>query len=78
MARHQSVDPSNYAEKYTKAIESQNAIGWHLVFMGHFSTEWAATHGPFQTPSGTIQEAYMWKAAIVEVFLKWFLDLYQN
>jgi len=73
-----SVDPFNYPEKYTKAIESQTAIGWHHVFMGHFSTEWSATHGPFQTPSGTVREAYMWEAAIVEVSLKWFLDLWET
>ena len=72
-----SVDPSNYPVKYTAAIESQNAIGWHHLFMGHFSIEWATTHGPFKTPSGTLHEAYMWEAAIVEVSLKWFLDLWE-
>ena len=53
-----SVDPSRYPVKYTAAIESQNAIGLHHLFMGHFSTEWATTHGPFETTSGTIREAY--------------------
>ena len=43
--------------------------------MGHFSTEWATKHGPFEAPSGTIREAYMLEAAVVEVSLKWFLDL---
>ena len=46
--------------------------------MGHFSTEWATTHGPFEVPSGTIRDAYMWEAAVVEVSLKWFLDLWET
>ena len=65
-----SVDSSNCPEKYTRVIESQNTIGWHHLFMGHFSTEWTATHDTFKTPSGTIREAYMREAAIVEVSLK--------
>ena len=73
-----SVDPSRYPVKYTAAIESQNAIGWHHLFMGHLSTEWAITHGPFETPSGTIRKAYMWEVAVVEVSLKWFLDLWET
>ena len=73
-----SVDPTNYPNKYTRAIESQNAIGWKHLFMGHFSTEWTTTHGTFKTPSGTVREAYMWEAAIVEVSLKWFLKLWET
>ena len=53
-----SVDPSKYPAKYTTAIKSQNAIGWHHLFMVHFSTEGAKTHGPFKTPPGTLCEAY--------------------
>ena len=52
------VDPSKYLAKYTKAIETQTAIGWHHLFMGHFFTEWADTHGPFKTPSGSQCKAY--------------------
>ena len=73
-----SAYPSKYPVKYTTAIQSQNVIGWHHLFMGHFSTEWATAHGPFETPSGTIREAYMWEAAIVEVSLKFFLDLLET
>ena len=47
--------------------------------MGHFSTEWTAAHGVFKTPSGrTIKEAYMWEAAILELSLKWFIDLWET
>ena len=75
---NKSVDPSKYPVKYTAAIDSQNAIGWYHLFMGHFSTEWATMHGPFETPPGTLREAYTWKAAVVEVSLKWFLDLWET
>ena len=49
-----SVDPSKYPAKYTNAIETQTAIGWHHIFMGHFSVEQANSHSPFESPSGTL------------------------
>ena len=45
-----SIDPSQYPFKYTAAIESQNAIGWNHLFMGHFFTEWATSQKKVQNP----------------------------
>ena len=73
-----SFDPSKYPSKYTIAIKCQNAIGWHHLFIGHLSTEWTKMHGPFETPiRNTAQSIHVWEAAVVEVSLQWFLDLWE-
>ena len=72
-----SVDTSQYPDKYTKAIETQTAIGWHHIFMGHFSVEWSNAQDPFKSPSGTPREAYTRGASVKAVSLKWFLDLWE-
>mmetsp|Transcript_5897 Transcript_5897/g.12413 ORF Transcript_5897/g.12413 Transcript_5897/m.12413 type:complete len:107 (+) Transcript_5897:337-657(+) len=49
-----SVDPFNYPEKYTKAIESQTAIVWHHIFIATS----LLSGPPHMAPSKPHQELY--------------------
>ena len=73
-----AVDPSKYPHPHHDAIIQQSAIGWHHVYMGHVATAWSKIQfPPGQTPESSQAHA-MWTSSIVEVSLRWTIDLWET
>ena len=73
-----AVDPGKYPAQYYQAILQQTNIGWRHVFMGHLATVWSALLIPEDQSNGIPKARYMWTASIVEVSLRWFIDLWET
>ena len=74
---HGAVDPSNYPEHYHQAILQQTSIGWRHICMGHIATAWSALQSPDGQMTDNSKTRYMWTASIVEVSLRWMIDLWE-
>ena len=72
------VDISKYPLKYATAILSQESIGWRHFFAGKLSQEWTKHHdnSTYRT-IGKKRDGYVWGAAIVEVTLRHFIQLWE-
>jgi hypothetical protein len=72
------VDVSNYPIKYANAILSQKRIGWRHFFAGKISQEWTKLHDhSTHTNDGKKRDGYVWGAAVVEITLRHFIELWE-
>ena len=72
------VDPNKYLEHYHQAILQQTNIWWRHVFMGHLATGWSVLQIPKDQSTDIPKARYMWTASIVEVSMRWFIDLWET
>ena len=75
---HGVVDPHKYPEQYHQAIQQQTRIGWHHIYMCHIAAAWSALQIPDGQTTDTSKAHYMWAASIVEVSLRWMIDLWDT
>mmetsp|Transcript_20312 Transcript_20312/g.45388 ORF Transcript_20312/g.45388 Transcript_20312/m.45388 type:complete len:179 (-) Transcript_20312:53-589(-) len=73
-----TVDPSKYPTQYHQAIQQQSKIGWSHVFQGHLAAAWSAIQIPADTTTDLAKARYMWTSSIVEVSLRWMIDLWET
>ena len=73
-----AVDPSKYLEHFHQAILQQTNISWRHIFMGHLATGCLVLQIPEDPLTNVPKAQYMWTASIVEVSLRWFIDLWET
>ena len=69
-----AVDLCKYPAHYHQAILQQTK-GWRYVFMGHLATSWSVLQISIDPLTHIPKALNMWTTSIVEVFLRWFINL---
>ena len=73
-----TVDETNYPPRFTRAITSQNMIGWRHLFGGKLSQEWLKLQEESKRKTkGHKRNSFVWGASIIEVILSNFIELWE-
>jgi len=74
----ETVEHTQYPQKFHKAIVAQTTIGWRHVFSGKISTEWLVLQEESNNKTnGEKRASYIWGASVIEVTLLQFIDLWE-
>ncbi|OEU21556.1 hypothetical protein FRACYDRAFT_235180 [Fragilariopsis cylindrus CCMP1102] len=73
-----TVDETKYSPRFTRAITSQNMIGWRHLFGGKLSQEWLKLQEESKRKTkGHKRNSFVWGASIIEVILSNFIELWE-
>ena len=61
-----TVQIASYRDSFYDVLKSQQQIGWHHLFMGHWSTKWEGLHTQYASSNST---EFVWTVAMVEADL---------
>ena len=67
-----------YHPRYHSAINTQQQIGWHHMFMGKLLSKWFRLQPSFNDWKGNTRPAYIWEAFIVETCQQAYIELWEQ
>ena len=73
-----SVVNTKYHLRYHRAIDTQQRIGWHHMFMGKLSRRWLRLQPSYDDWKGNLRPAYIWGASIVETCQQSYIELLEQ